>query len=214
MHWEGRYEAYRASPGHASGDDLDLLVAWCEPAPGLTALDVATGGGHVANRLREAGCAVMTCDAEPSMRADVVCPADALPFEDAAFDVVACRIAAHHFPSIPAVVAEMARVCSARVVIEDTLFHSGEHERAEALRDPSHVRSLSAEEWREAFTDAGLEVTDVTQIEKRHDLESWLERSGCVGEAAEEVRRLLADAVAGGVYTDTKIILRAVPTTC
>lgn len=210
MHWEGRYEAYRSSPGHASGDDLDLLIAWCEPGPGVTALDVATGGGHVADRLRQAGSAVTTCDAEPSMRPDVVCPADELPFEDGAFDVVACRIAAHHFPSIPAAVAEMARVSAARVVIEDTLFHSDAHEGAEQLRDPSHVRSFSAEQWEAAFAAAGLRVTDRALIGKQHDVEAWLERSDCTGETAEEVRRLLADAIEDGVYTDTKIILRAV----
>mgnify|MGYP003289496345 CR=1 FL=1 len=33
--------------------DLDLLVEWCEPGEGVKALDVATGGGHVARRLRE-----------------------------------------------------------------------------------------------------------------------------------------------------------------
>ena len=51
--WNERAEAYRTSPTHASGDDLDLVVAWCEPAEGVTVLDVATGGGHVARRLRE-----------------------------------------------------------------------------------------------------------------------------------------------------------------
>jgi SAM-dependent methyltransferase len=211
MHWEGRYEAYRSSPGHASGDDLDLLVAWCEPGPGVRALDVATGGGHVADRLRAAGSTVTTCDAEPSMRPDVVCPADALPFEDGAFEVVASRIAAHHFPSIPAAVSEMARVAAGRVVIEDTLFLSDAHERAERLRDPSHVRSFSADEWEAAFTAAGMQVTESTLIEKRHDVDAWLKRSDCVGETAAEVRRLLADSTADGVYTDTKIILRAEP---
>jgi hypothetical protein len=29
---------------HKSGADLDTVVAWCEPAAGVRALDVATGG--------------------------------------------------------------------------------------------------------------------------------------------------------------------------
>ena len=29
--WDGRAEYYRASWSHAAGDDLDQLVAWCEP---------------------------------------------------------------------------------------------------------------------------------------------------------------------------------------
>ena len=46
----------RDSATHRAGEDLDLVVAWCRPAPDVPALDVATGGGHVARRLREAGC--------------------------------------------------------------------------------------------------------------------------------------------------------------
>ena len=89
--WNERAEAYRVSQTHASGDDLDLVVEWCEPAEGVTVLDVATGGGHVARRLREAGADVVTVDAAPGMQPDVIAPADHLPFADASFDVVACR---------------------------------------------------------------------------------------------------------------------------
>ena len=65
--WNERAQAYRESATHASGDDLDLVVAWCEPGPGVNVLDVATGGGHVARRLREAGAKVVTVDAAPGM---------------------------------------------------------------------------------------------------------------------------------------------------
>ena len=56
--WSDRAQAYRESPTHREGPDLDLLVQWCEPEEGVKALDVATGGGHVARRLREAGLEV------------------------------------------------------------------------------------------------------------------------------------------------------------
>ena len=95
-----------------------------------------------------------------SMRPDVVCPADALPFQDGAFDVIACRIAAHHFPSIPRRWPRWRGSVRGRLVIEDTLFHSEGHERAEQLRDPSHVRLVNADEWEAAFAAAGLRVTD------------------------------------------------------
>ena len=67
--WSDRAEAYRKSPTHREGPDLDLVVEWCEPAEGVKALDVATGGGHVARRLREAGAEVVTLDPSPGMRA-------------------------------------------------------------------------------------------------------------------------------------------------
>ena len=58
--WSDRAQAYRDSATHARGDDLDLVVEWCDPGPDVTVLDVATGGGHVARRLREAGAQVVT----------------------------------------------------------------------------------------------------------------------------------------------------------
>ena len=68
--WSERAQAYRDSPTHREGPDLDLIVEWAAGAK--TALDVATGGGHVARRLREAGLKVVTTDAAPGMQPDVV----------------------------------------------------------------------------------------------------------------------------------------------
>ena len=102
----------------------------------------------------------MTVDAAPGMQPDVIAPADHLPFADASFDVVACRIAAHHFPDALAAVKEMARVARDRVVIEDNTFTSESAEEADRLRDPSHVRNYAVAEWHSFFEAAGLEVAD------------------------------------------------------
>src|SRR5690242_2037130 len=166
MNWSERAQAYRDSPGHRSGADLDTTVDWCEPGPGVTALDLATGGGHVADRLRELGCQVTTCDAAEGMQPDVVCPAERLPFADASFDVVVCRIAAHHFADLELAVSEMARVSRDRVVIEDTLYTDERVEHAEQLRDPTHVRNRTRGEWQSTLDAAGLRVTDEANYEK------------------------------------------------
>jgi SAM-dependent methyltransferase len=209
--WSDRAQAYRESPTHREGADLDLVVEWCEPAVGVKVLDVATGGGHVARRLGERGCEVVSLDPSPGMQADVLARAEDIPFDDGAFDVVVTRIAPHHFADIRAAVAEMARASNRRVVIEDTLFSSERHEEAERLRDPTHVRNYTEDEWRELLTDAALEVEQVERFEKTHPLEDWLARTGCEGEEAERVRELLADRMTsdGTAWTDTKILLRA-----
>ena len=209
--WDQRAEAYRESPGHREGADLDALIAMCEPAAGVEALDVATGGGHVARRLAEAGCRVTSCDSAAGMRPDVVCPAESLPFAERSFDVVACRIAAHHFADVAAAVGEMARVSRRLVVIEDTLFADERVEEAERLRDPTHVRSLSEDEWRDLVAAAGLAVDRVERFPKHHPLAAWLARAGCEGEAATRVRDLLTGRVDGDppVYHDTKLVMRA-----
>jgi SAM-dependent methyltransferase len=209
--WSSRAQAYRDSETHASGADLDLLVEWCEPEEGLKVLDVATGGGHVARRLRAEGCQVVTADRSPGMRPDVVCPAEDLPFEDGSFDVVVTRIAPHHFEDVQQAVREMERVSNRLVVVEDTLFSSERHEEAERIRDPSHVRNYTEEEWKGFLEEAGLELELVERFEKEHPLEDWLARTGCRGEEAERVKELLADRMTpdGGAWTDTKILLRA-----
>ena len=207
--WSERAEAYRAAPDQREGADLDLVVEWCEPREGVQALDVATGGGHVARRLREAGMTVTTVDPAPGMRADVLARAEDLPFADSSFDVVVTRIAPHHFDDVGAAVRELARVSRELVVVEDTLFVSEEIERAEQLRDPTHVRSYTEAEWRAFVERAGLVLEAVKIFEKRRPLERWLERTGCVGEEAERVRGLLGAQIQDGQYVDTKLVLRA-----
>ena len=209
--WSERAEAYRESETHRAGADLDLLVQWCEPAEGVKALDVATGGGHVARRLRELGAEVVTLDPSPGMQADVLASAEHIPFEDGSFDVAVSRIAPHHFEDVGAALAEMARASNRLVVIEDTLFSSDRHEQAEKLRDPTHVRNYTEDEWREQLAEAGLEVEQVECFEKEHPLEDWLARTGCEGADAERVRELLADRMTddGSAWIDTKIVIRA-----
>ena len=207
--WSERAQLYRDSPLHREGEDLQLIVEWAEPGPGRTALDVATGGGHVARRLREEGCQVVTLDPSPGMQPDVIARAEDLPFADGSFDVVATRIAAHHFDDVRGAVREMARVSRELVLIEDTLYESEQVEEAERLHDPSHVRSYSESEWRTFLEDADLEVEQVKLVEKRQPLEAWLERTGCAGEEAERVRELLAHRIEDGTIRDTKILLRA-----
>jgi SAM-dependent methyltransferase len=206
--WSERARAYVESDAHREGEDLDLLVAWAAAA--RTALDVATGGGHVARRLREAGIEVVTCDPAPGMGPDVICTAEELPFADRSFDVVACRTAAHHFADLRASVREMARVSAGRVLLVDTVNMGEEVERAERLRDPSHVRNYTDAEWRDVVLDAGLGLDDVRFFAHTFDFASWLVRTGCAGDEAEQARALLGDRVADGRITLDKIAIRAV----
>ncbi len=205
--WSARAAAYVESDAHRRGEDLELLVGWA--AGGRRALDVATGGGHVARRLRAAGLDVITCDPAPGMRADVTCRAESLPFADDAFDVVACRTAAHHFDDVRAAVHEMARVSSDRVLLVDTLHMGDDVEEAEALRDPSHVRNYTEAEWRGFVEETGLRIEELQLLEHEFDFGAWLARTGCSGATAAQVEVLLGQRVANGRLTLAKLALRA-----
>ena len=206
--WSVRAEQYRTSDAHREGPDLELLVEWATGAH--TALDVATGGGHVARRLREAGIEVVSCDPAPGMKPDVVCRAEDLPFADGSFDVVATRVAAHHYADVAQAVSEMARVASAAVLIVDNLFMGDPVEEAEKLRDPSHVRNYSEVEWRDFARQAGLRVEEVRFFEKPIELQPWLDRCGCEGDEAKRVVELLDGRISGGFVTLDRIAVRAV----
>jgi ubiquinone/menaquinone biosynthesis C-methylase UbiE len=209
--WDERAEAYRTSVTHAEGADLDTVVEWCNPHAGVKILDVATGGGHVARRLRAEGAEVVTCDSSPGMQPDVLCRAEDLPFDDGSFDVVVTRIAAHHFENVERAVFELARVSNRVVVVADLLFRTDEEDEAEKLRDPTHVRCYTEEEWTRMLTDVGLEVEQVGQFEKTHDFDSWLARTGCEGADAERVRELLRPVSSedGQAWTNTVVVLKA-----
>jgi SAM-dependent methyltransferase len=208
--WSDRAHAYRYSATHATGDDLDLVVAWCEPGPGVTVLDVATGGGHVARRLREAGAQVVTVDAAPGMEPDVIAPADHLPFADSSFDAVACRIAAHHFPDVLAGVREMARVARHRVVICDNTFTSESAEEADRLRDPSHVRNYGTAEWHSFFELSGLEVAEEASMVRDTDFEDWLTRTETPATDRARIRELLDSRIHDGRLDLPTVVLKGV----
>jgi SAM-dependent methyltransferase len=193
--WSERAEAYRDSDAHREGRDLELFTEWAE---GATALDVATGGGNVARVLRAAGLEVITIDSAPGMKPTVVSRAEEIPFADGSFDVVACRVAAHHFQDPAGALREMARASRSLVLVSDNLYLGEDGEEADKLRDPTHVRNYSEDEWRRMFDEAGLEVEAFELEDKLIDFEAWLDRSGTPEEDRGRIRELLADRIADG----------------
>jgi len=204
--WSKRAEAYRESDAHRQGRDLELFAEWAE---GEKALDVATGGGNVARVLREAGLEVVTIDSAPGMQPTVVSRAEEIPFADSSFDVVACRVAAHHFQDPAGALKEMARVSRALVLVSDNLFMGEAGEEADQLRDPTHVRNYSEDEWRGMFGEAGLELEAYELEGKRIDFEAWLDRSGTPDEDRPRIRELVADRVEGGKLRLERAIFKA-----
>lgn len=191
-------EAYVVSPGHAHGDDLARLVELAAPRPTDRALDVSTGGGHVALALAPHIARVTASDLTPQMLAAarrhlsmqgvtnaeyVIADAEHLPFLDASFELVTVRIAPHHYPDAARAVREMARVLApgGRLVAIDNI--APEDARLDALlnewerrRDPSHIRAYTVAEWRAFVAEAGLRLSVVETGWKAHDFAPWAAR--------------------------------------
>lgn len=213
--------AYRQSPSHASREDLDRMLAWLGAKPGERALDVATGGGHTALALAAAGLRTTATDATPAMVRDhpplprLVCDAERLPFRRASMDVVASRIAPHHFPDLRLFAQEAARVLrpGGRLYVFDlTTPEDAEAQalidRIERLRDPSHGHSYAPSAWREAIAKSGLHLARLETRTSTFALEPWIERAQMPPEREAELRRLLrehpADTLGGYGLTPTQ----------
>lgn len=197
----GQYaENYVTSRPHAQGADLDRLLQLSEPQAEWVMLDVATGGGHTALKFAPYVAHVTASDVTPAMleaaerhlrdqgisnatfkRVD----AEAMPFDDASFDLVMCRIAPHHFDDAARFVHEAARVLKpgGSLLVQDHLVPEDRTaaryiEAFEKLRDPSHNRAFTEGEWRAMFVDAGLTVTHVERLTKELVFKTWTERQG------------------------------------
>jgi ubiquinone/menaquinone biosynthesis C-methylase UbiE len=200
--------AYVTSAGHAGGEDLERLVAWGRALGPRRVLDVATGGGHTALAFAGLGARVVAYDVtEPMLRAArgllvergaaaafVAGDVESLPFGDGAFDLVTCRIAAHHFGAPAAAVREIRRVLrpGGSFLLQDILGHDDAEAAAfvtevERRRDPSHVRAYRAIEWKAFLRAAGLTPIDTAVVAKDRPWEEWTARTRMTPEARRDL---------------------------
>jgi len=195
---------YLTSKVHAQGMSLERMVALTVPQRDWRVLDLATGGGHVAYAFAPHVARVLATDITQEMLDQVkreaakrgfdnvrtaYAKAEALPFEDASFDLVTCRIAPHHFDSIPAFLAEVHRVLKPGAVaaLVDNVVPAGtagDYINAfERLRDPSHLRAWTMPEWRAALAAAKLAVTHEEELDKVMEFKAWAARYDAVMQA-------------------------------
>ena len=208
--------SYITNLNHAKGVELDLLVEMAQPQADWVVLDVATGGGHTALRFAPLVKKVIATDLTHKMveRASgfiagmgvknvefKTADAEDLPFDDEQFDMVTCRIAAHHFPNPMLFIRESARVMknAGILLVQDQMLPENQGaaryvDRIERLRDPSHHRAYSQSEWVNMFLDSSLTVERVESVVKKHVLIPWAKRQGCPPETISHLAEMIRDA--------------------
>jgi SAM-dependent methyltransferase len=123
--WETRAASYAGNITDLTRGAADALLDAVDVTAGAALLDVATGPGVVALAARSRGAEVIAVDQSEAMvtlaRAAGVdalqASADQLPFETGAFDAVVAGFLINHLPRPVEAVAELARVCKARVAV-------------------------------------------------------------------------------------------------
>lgn len=198
-------------------EDVAAAITPLNLPPGSAVLDVATGAGHTGLYLAGLGHRVIVADiAEPMLqRAREAAEARGLhietrqhaaeefPYEDAAFDLVTCRVAAHHFSSPETFIRETARVLKpgGHFVLIDGSIEDDQPEaeewlhKVEKYRDPSHNRLLTPRTWSGLCEKYGMKVDKVVLNPfKQPDLNWYFETAATSPENRQKVTDLIAQA--------------------
>jgi ubiquinone/menaquinone biosynthesis C-methylase UbiE len=208
---------YAQSDYHGSGPDLAAMLLAAELSGGERVLDVGCGAGHTALAFAPRVAEVVAIDLTEAMLdqtralarerglANVRCErgdAHALGFGDASFDVVTCRVCAHHFARPERAVREAARVLrrGGRFVLVDSVAPDDAAQdtflnAVEWLRDPSHVRTHAVAQWLAWMREAGLEAAWLHTFRLDLDLEGWAARIGAPAPRVELLRSLFEGVV-------------------
>ncbi len=202
---------YTRSTVHASSQRLQEVLELAQPGRDDLALDVATGTGNTAFALAPYVRRVVGLDLTREMLDEarrittergvanaewVIGDAGRLPFGDATFDLYVVRAAPHHFPVVDAFLSEALRVlkpgraavlvdCAPPLPARDVL-----HE-VEMKRDPSHVRSLTVDEWVRHIERAGFEVETATNRELDWNYDDWMGNMAVGAPLSAELARLI-----------------------
>ena len=202
-----------------SGDDkfTDSIVALADPAAADRVLDIACGPGYLTMALAQRTAAAVGLDAtdkfifgaanEAARKGIgnlrfVVGDVMRLAFGDSSFDLVACKMAFHHFPEPAQVLAQMARVVrpGGKIIIADLLtFEDPEradyHNRLERLCDPSHARSLCEAEFEALFASHELRIAAKKQAVISVPMAAWLAHAAPPADHVARIRELVQPAI-------------------
>lgn len=129
-----------------------------------------------------------------------------LPYDDGSFDLVITRLSLHHFTEPQKLFSEMQRVLKSggKLVVWDMEATTEElrevDDTIEKMRDDSHTRILSREEFVTLYRDEfDLQVKETTLVPV--NLQSWMELT----DTSEEIRRhivgLMTEDINGGAKT-------------
>lgn len=217
---------YTTSQVHAGGADLTELVQQAELTGDERVLDAGTGAGHAAMAVAPHASEVVAYDFTQEMLTQVQHNARersfnnvrtelgdvaALPFDDQSFDRIISRYSAHHWPHPLAALTEFQRVLKpgGKLLIGDVVAPAAPIsdtflQTLELLRDPSHVRDYSSEQWLRFFKQAGFKAEVVFTWPVNLVFDRWVERMATPQQNIDMLKTLF-DGAPGEVRSEFQI---------
>lgn len=235
---------YRTSQVHARGEELDRMVFILQQNGAKVILDAGSGPGHTALVMAPHAEKVVALDLSLEMLSQGQLLADErqisnvefrqgdveeLPFPAGSFDAVVSRFSAHHWPEPLQALRNCRHVLQHRggcLLLADTVsfaHHTVDtHVQAiELLRDPSHVRDHTPEQWMSMLGEAGFAPEIVYTWDLRIDFASWIARMATPPDVAAIIHKLMRNAPSevqtalqigeDGSFTHRCALLKAVP---
>lgn len=211
---------YASSIVHQQGEEFSVMLELAELSGTEQVLDAGCGAGHTALTFAPHVRHITAVDLTEAMLehgrrlaaeknlgnvtfklGDV----EQLPFEDNTFDLVVTRYSAHHWPNPDQALTEFYRVLrknnakNAQLLIADVVsyndYTADSHlQTIEILRDSSHVRDHTPDQWLAMLDNAGFEAKLSYEWLLWIDFDSWVERMRTPADNAAIIRKLLQEA--------------------
>lgn len=202
-------EKYVTSKVHAKGKDLSMLTEIAKANKGEHLLDIATGGGHVANAMAPLYENVVALDLTKEMLEEargfivnnghtnvsfIQGDAESLSFQNGTFDTISCRIAPHHFPHVNRFVNEVHRTLKKKglfLLVDNVAPELDEYDQfynyIEKKRDSSHHRAYKKTEWVSLLEHEGFRIESFTIFKKEFIFEVWCNMMNLPGKEKAEL---------------------------
>lgn len=197
--------------GHYSG--VDSIIKMSGASKQDRVLDIACGTGIVTCEFAKVVKEVVGLDITQEMLEQSrkkqdeenlinirfeICDVEALPYNDESFDIVFTRYSFHHFLDVKKVFDEMIRVCKkgGKIIVVDVAVNEQSQKafnEMERLRDPSHTKALTKEEFERLFANERLTKRQISGYKVEVELEDQLKASFPNEGDDKKIRKILHD---------------------
>jgi len=196
-------------------DSVDTIISMSEVSQNDQVLDIACGTGIATCEFAKYAKSVTGLDITKQMLDEAIKKqnekklknitfdlgnVENLPYDDNSFDIVFSRYSFHHFLDTKKVFDEMLRVCktNGKIIVVDVALqikNAKAYNHMEKLRDPSHTKALTFNEFEKLFSNEILSNHKQSSYKVDLELEKQLEASFPNKGDDDKIREIFKDDI-------------------